>query len=132
VRPRHLILAATIAAVAAGCGATEGAGGAESLADLTVRVDRDGPRGPGKTHEQRVRCEAAADGGACAAAARLEPEDFAPVPPNRACTQLFGGPETARVFGRLRGVTVSGSFSRTNGCEIARWDVMSALLERVP
>lgn len=47
---------------------------------------------------------------------------FAPVPPSTACTQIYGGPQTARVRGRLRGKRVSASFSRTDGCQISRWD----------
>jgi hypothetical protein len=47
---------------------------------------------------------------------------FAPVPRGTACTQIYGGPQTARVRGRLRGKRVSASFSRTDGCQISRWD----------
>jgi hypothetical protein len=39
-----------------------------------------------------------------------------------ACTAIYGGPQRARVTGRLRGYPVRATFNRTNGCEIARWD----------
>lgn len=40
------------------------------------------------------------------------------------CTEIWGGPDRAWVTGRYRGTTVSASFSRRNGCEIARWDAL--------
>jgi hypothetical protein len=51
-----------------------------------------------------------------------------PLPPDTICTQIYGGPQTARVHGRLRGRPVDARFSRTNGCEIHRWDGVRFLL----
>ena len=51
------------------------------------------------------------------------------VDPATACTELFGGPETARLRGRVRGRAVDARFARNNGCEIARWDNVAALLK---
>ena len=39
-----------------------------------------------------------------------------------ACTQQYGGPETATVKGTLDGKEIDAKFSRVNGCEIARWE----------
>jgi hypothetical protein len=131
--PRFLLLC-PLALVMAGCGEDEqpaGRSGGGPLARLVVRVDADGPRGPGAPKELRLRCVSPGDSAACAAAARLEPGDFAPTPRATACTEIYGGPQTARVSGVLRGVPVSGRFARTNGCEIARWDAVARLLERV-
>ena len=47
---------------------------------------------------------------------------FAPTPKSAACTLIYGGPEVATVRGRFQGRKVSAHFSRTNGCEIARWN----------
>ena len=47
---------------------------------------------------------------------------FAPTPKNVACTQIYGGPQKALVTGRFRGTLVRASFSRTDGCELARWN----------
>lgn len=58
---------------------------------------------------------------ACERLAALE-KPFAPTPKSAACTLIYGGPEVATVRGRFRGRTVSARFSRTNGCEIARWN----------
>jgi hypothetical protein len=51
-----------------------------------------------------------------------------PVPKDRACTMIYGGPETATVTGTWNGENVSATFSRTNGCEINRWAQMVPLL----
>jgi hypothetical protein len=52
---------------------------------------------------------------------------FAPVPPGQVCTQIYGGPQQARVTGTLGGRRVSARFRRTNGCEIARWNRLAFL-----
>ena len=43
---------------------------------------------------------------ACAAVAALGPAGFAPVPADRMCGQVYGGPETARVTGTVAGEPV--------------------------
>ncbi|MEK6274752.1 MAG: SSI family serine proteinase inhibitor [Actinomycetota bacterium] len=58
---------------------------------------------------------------ACQRLAALN-KPFAPVPKSAACTEVYGGPLVADVSGRLRGRRVAAHFSRTNGCEIARWN----------
>ncbi|HWS58264.1 MAG TPA: SSI family serine proteinase inhibitor, partial [Actinotalea sp.] len=55
-------------------------------------------------------------------------EAFAPVPPDVACTEIYGGPQTATVVGTVDGEQVDASLSRVNGCEIARWDALAPLL----
>lgn len=57
---------------------------------------------------------------------------LAPVPRDVACTEIYGGPATARVSGILRGESVDATFNRVNGCEIARWDRLASLLGRPP
>ena len=54
---------------------------------------------------------------------------FEPVPGDTACTEQYGGPETATVTGTLRGETIDANFSRVNGCEISRWQEAAPLLE---
>jgi Subtilisin inhibitor-like len=53
---------------------------------------------------------------------------FAPVPKNLMCTEIYGGPQQARVVGTVKGQPVRATFSRTNGCEIARWQRISPWL----
>jgi hypothetical protein len=57
---------------------------------------------------------------ACEQLAALD-EPFAATPPGTACTELYGGPQTARVAGTLDGVAVSTTFARRDGCEVERW-----------
>jgi hypothetical protein len=53
---------------------------------------------------------------------------FAPLPPNAICTEVYGGPQRARVTGMVDGRPVWATFSRSNGCEIARWARVSPWL----
>jgi hypothetical protein len=56
-------------------------------------------------------------------------DPFAPTPKDQMCTFIYGGPQTATVKGTWNLTKVSASFSRTNGCEVARWDALAPLLE---
>ncbi|TDC11236.1 hypothetical protein E1265_30095 [Streptomyces sp. 8K308] len=49
------------------------------------------------------------------------------------CTYMYGGPAHATVEGVWEGESVSTEFTRSDGCEIARWDALvPALPEMVP
>jgi hypothetical protein len=76
-----------------------------------------------------VQCGAPEDSEVCGALADIDPKTFEPVPGNQACTQQYGGPETATVKGTLDGKEIDAKFSRVNGCEIARWDAAKPLFE---
>lgn len=52
---------------------------------------------------------------------------FQPVPEGKACTLLYGGPEQARVSGRLRGRPIDSTFTRSDGCQIDRWQQLYEL-----
>jgi hypothetical protein len=125
----------------AGCGAdptggdvstrpgTAGGGAAEQRTELTVVVAAR-PQVAARTYT--LTCAPA--GGdhpdptaACAALGTME-HPFAPVPAGTMCTEIYGGPQTATVTGRFRGEPVSARFSRTDGCQVARWDEHLALL----
>lgn len=104
-------------------------GAAAGETDLTVVVDD----GSGATKTWRLTCDP--PGGthpdpaaACEALAARGETALPPVPPDRMCTQQYGGPETAQVTGTWRGRTVSARFAKTNGCEIGRWNALSGLL----
>jgi Subtilisin inhibitor-like len=47
---------------------------------------------------------------------------FRGVPKGIACTEIYGGPEVAEVRGSLRGRPVTARFTRTDGCQIERWN----------
>lgn len=99
-------------------------------ADLTVVLDESGE---GQTKTWTLTCEPA--GGdhpdvdaACAALAAAGLDAFDPTPKDVACTEIYGGPQTATVEGTVDGTSVRASFSRSNGCEISRWDTLAPLL----
>jgi Subtilisin inhibitor-like len=53
---------------------------------------------------------------------------FRPAPEGSACLQIYGGPQTALITGRLRGARVRAHFDRHDGCEIDRWNRVRFLL----
>jgi hypothetical protein len=92
---------------------------------LHVTVWPNGAGNPGK-HEYTLRCAPAGGtlphpAAACRNLLRLK-KPFAPTPKGSACAQIYGGPQTALVTGRLRGNLVRAGFSRKDGCAIARWN----------
>jgi hypothetical protein len=125
-----LALAAVIA-VASGCGAddTGDAGSPEppqAETRLEITLLPEGQVG-GEGRSYVLTCDP--PGGdhpdpatACATLDELGAEAFAPVPPDVMCTQIYGGPEEARVQGTVRGQPVDAALKRTDGCEIARWE----------
>jgi hypothetical protein len=129
---RRLLL---IAVFLAGCGSDEptpSSSGDSALASLTVTVDDDGAQGPEEPRTLELECEAPSDSAACGAAAGISAADLRPVSGDTACTQIFGGPEEARIVGSIRGDDVDATFKRSDGCEIARWDKVKPLLDEVP
>jgi hypothetical protein len=117
------------AALFAACGSDEPTA-SQGLANLTVTLDNDGPKGaPAK--ELKLSCDKATDSNACKTVATITQADLAPTPANMACTQIFGGPETATITGTLRGDAVHARFSRSDGCELQRWKRVQPLLSEV-
>jgi Subtilisin inhibitor-like len=101
---------------------------ATALTALTIAVS---PGDGGAVKHWTLRCGPA--GGtlphaalACSKLARLK-QPFAEVPKGVMCTQVFGGPQTARVRGTYEGIQIQTSFSRRNGCETARWQRLAFL-----
>jgi hypothetical protein len=129
---RLALVLVALAVVAGGCGDDDEEAAAPSpsgsLAELTVTVDEDG-KGGADAKRTEVSCDAARDSKVCGAVGAIEPETFEPIPGDVACTQQYGGPETATVQGTLDGEPIDAAFSRTDGCEIARWEAAKALLE---
>jgi len=93
---------------------SELAGGPTTTTTLTC-----GPAG-GTHPDAAAACAAIASAGGAPA--------FAPVARTAACTQIYGGPQTASVSGSVDGVAVGARFARTDGCEIARWDRLALVL----
>jgi len=124
-------LAAVCAVVLlAACGAEDNGGGsgqppATDRLELEVSLDPDGPGGKPQQSES-ISCEL--NSGCNEAAAQLTAEAFEPPPPQTACTEIFGGPETATIAGTLGGEPVEAELSRANGCEIERFERFLPLL----
>jgi hypothetical protein len=98
-------------------------------ASLTVSVEPKGPDGPAK--RMRIECERLGEGSEeCRGLAKLTAEQLAPVPPDVACAERYGGPARARVTGVVRGERVDARLNRTDACETQRWNDNAALLER--
>jgi hypothetical protein len=124
----------------AGCGTIDSGG------DMTAEPTTGSDASPGATeltivvrpgrgkqeHTYTLRCDP--PGGdhpdpeaACRSLEEIE-EPFAPVPNGTMCAQVYGGPQTATVTGRFRGEPMEAAFSRTDGCEVSRWDEHATLL----
>lgn len=99
-------------------------------ARLTITLDE---TGSGSPIEMTLTCSPT--GGdhpdpeaACAVLAVVGAKAFAPPAKDEMCTEQYGGPQVATVVGTVDGTTVRARFSRTNGCEIGRWDTLAAVL----
>ena len=104
--------------------------GGELAAQLTITLDE---TGSGVTREMTLTC--VPTGGdhpdpeaACSTLAAVGAGAFAPPPKDQMCTEQWGGPQVALILGTVDGVAVRARFSRTNGCEISRWDALAPLL----
>ena len=122
-----------VALLAAACGGGAGATTREASTALVITL---WPKGEGKgpvTTAQLV-CDPVSgtlpDAAAACAALRTEGGRTAlgPVPADSMCTELWGGPAEARIVGIVDGEAVDARLSRANGCEIARWEALTAVL----
>jgi hypothetical protein len=103
--------------------------------DLTIRL-REAPAAGEYVFRLVAAAGAVLDGStlpapaaALAAVERFGEDIFFPKPgPPKLCTQQYGGPQVAEVTGTFHGRPVRTDFRRTDGCEIARWNSLSALL----
>ncbi len=91
--------------------------GSNPDASVTWTLRCNPPRG--SLPRRTVACRRLAAGG---------PKLFAPLPPDIVCTEIYGGPQRARVVGTVAGKRIWATFQRTNGCEIDRWNRVSPWL----
>jgi hypothetical protein len=118
-RPTFVVIFATclaVAGAAGGCG-EERPAAMTAEGHLTVTLDD----GRGRVAETPVACD---DASAFCAELRMilaEPADLV-------CTQIYGGPERILVRGTLDGAPVGLTVTRTDGCEIDRYDRLVAAL----
>jgi hypothetical protein len=138
---RILLPSLTLLALLTGCapsgdtgsdaaGGGQSAGSARADNDLVVRIDR----GDGSAPESwTLVCADAAEGthpDASAACAHLQAMDdpFAPIPADVACTEQYGGPQSAHIAGVWEGEPVDLEVTRVDGCRIGQWDALGPLL----
>jgi hypothetical protein len=135
MRPLVALLVAALAVAAVACGDDDSlSSGGDQSVNLTVSVKDGG----GKQAEGTLKCEqGSAEGGGflessaeehCQAARGLEKLLTTQPPKDRVCTQVYGGPQTARITGTFGAQDVARSLSRTDGCQIEDWKQADALL----
>jgi hypothetical protein len=141
-RLRAAAAAAAVLAVAAAAVAfaRTGADGAAPLVRLTVSyVPRDGAA----RQVAHLRCTSSrrtADaflrrvgpGLACRHARRIARFLASRPPSGRACTQIFGGPQRARITGRIGARRIDRRLARRDGCEVSDYNRAVPLVPRAP
>jgi hypothetical protein len=125
----RVVLAIAVAAFAA-CGVSHA--GPQTGTSLRVTYWEDGEKAS-ETTTWTLRCSPprgtlARPARACTRFASAGAKVFAPTPKGVACTEIYGGPQKARVVGVVAGARVWATFTRADGCEIARWNRISPWL----
>ena len=129
------ILACVLVALAVdGCGGDHGNGGENGGENRSGDVDLSIVASDGRGHVRRdsVVCSDTGGDGRCVIARRLADFLGSKPDPRRACTEIYGGPERARVTGTIAGREVDRRFSRTNGCDISDWERAQPLIPVKP
>jgi hypothetical protein len=127
---RGLVVLAIAGVAFTACGASQA--GPQSGTSLRVTYWEDG----GKSSESTTwtllcrppRGTLARPARACTRLASAGEKVFAPTPKGMACTEIYGGPQKARVVGVVAGARMWATFRRADGCEIARWNRISPWL----
>jgi hypothetical protein len=125
-------LVATLVLVVAALGATAARSAVQAPTSLRVTYWDDGAVAT-PTEVWTLRCNPARGtlphpARACRKLRAGGPKLFAALPPSTVCTQVYGGPQKARVVGTVSGKRVHATFTRTDGCQIARWSALSPWL----
>lgn len=134
MRTRSLValIVAALAVAPVACGDDSSSGDSQTV-NLKVRV----ADGNGKVTEATLECDGSAKGGGflengaeqhCRDVLAMEKLLTTQPASDRVCTQIYGGPQTARITGTFGAQDVTRSLKRTNGCEIEDWKQAEALL----
>jgi hypothetical protein len=124
--------ALVVALVAAGVATASAATATSSTTALRITYWEDSAA-PTKTVTWTLRCGPVAGSlprptRACRRLAQGGVELFAPTSKNAVCTEIYGGPQRARVVGSVCRKRIWATFARSNGCEISRWQRISPWL----
>ncbi len=103
------------------------------VADLTITIEHP----DAETVEYRVTClsdtatitgiESLSGETACSRLAEPAVQArLASPPPERVCTEIYGGPDVARMDGTIDGRPIATTIDRTDGCGISDWDNLLA------
>jgi hypothetical protein len=128
---RGIVGLALATAALAAC-ATGSAGTSQATTSLTITYWSNGTSA-GDPERWTLRCNPARGtlarpAVACRKLAEGGTKLFAPIRKDVACTQIYGGPDVGRVVGTVKGNRVWASFSRSDGCQISRWERLSPWL----
>ena len=135
---RLLLLVPTalvLAACGSGSGGASGTATSPGAAERNLVVDYD-PGDGTPVQRYTLFCGDAAQGdhpepaAACARVLRMD-APFEPLADDRICTELYGGPQTARITGTWQGDEVDVRLSREDGCAIAQWDALVPLVPEI-
>ena len=126
----RIALLVVLVLVVAGCGG--GSTTHETTTNLTITYWPDG-KGKGPQQHFNLSCDPAVGNVAdpivaCADLKGPARAALDPTPLSAMCTELYGGPAEATIVGTVDGDGVNARLSRSNGCEISRWQELSALL----
>ena len=122
---RVIALVLSMLFLATACSSTPKEGNKDASGHLVILVEMNGPGG----ETQNIPVDCSSDAKICRVF--LKSKALAPTPAGTACTQQYGGPETASVSGNVDGEVVKLKFSRANGCEISRWSELMRVLRAV-
>lgn len=132
-----LALSLAVLVACGGDGSPEGALDSTGYPEASLEITYEHPGTEPYTYsvtcaEDTVRLEGAdLDGAeACTALSHLEVSSrLLTGPTDRACTDVYGGPDTAVIQGTIDGQDVDTVIDRTDGCGISDWDnLLDALL----
>ena len=119
----------------AGCGSDEPTPRRGRADDQLARARRHAStttaRAARPPRELELDCDAPTDSQACGAAAGVSAADLAPTPARHRLHAALRRPGDATIKGTIRGEDVDATFSRSDGCEIERWESVEPLLAEV-
>ncbi len=123
-----VLVLGTGALVAQGCG--DGGGGGVAGDPGTGQLQITYIPEPGRTPRTGTLVCPATDTDQRAACEQIESlgRAFDPVPADDACTFIYGGPEQIALYGTWAGERVNTKLTRTNGCEIDRYEALAPVL----